>query len=234
MIGTIVNVCAIIVGSAIGLLFRGRMSERMSKIVMQGIGLCIIIIGLKMALGGTDGLGMVLCVVIGTLLGELLKLEDRLDKLGDWLRSKVERNKRDNSTFTEAFVSATIFFTVGAMAILGSLEAGFTGNISTLLAKSSLDGITSIILASALGIGVAFSSIPLLIYQGGITLLAVVLRPLLSDPTVGLMSAAGGVLILAIALKMLGILKIKVSNMLPAIFLPIAYIPLKELISSLI
>ena len=234
MLATFINAGAIIAGSALGLLLKGRLSQRFSKFIMQGIALCVMMIGISMALKGSDVLGMVVCVGVGAVIGEALRIEDRLDRLGEWLRGKVERKAQSGqSTFTEAFVSATILFCVGAMAIVGSLEAGFTGSMTTLLAKSTIDGITSIVFAASLGVGVAFASVPVLLYQGAITLLAVVLRPLLPDATIALMSATGGLLVLAIGMRMLGFVQIKVSNFLPAIFLPIAYVPLKALLGTL-
>ncbi len=236
MIATVINAAAVIVGTLIGLPLKGRLSERFNKIIMQGLALSVMIIGIQMAVAATDMLGVVLCVAVGAALGEALRIEDRLDKLGDFLRKKVERKKAEGepSTFTEAFLTSTILFSVGAMAIIGSLEAGFSGNYTTLLAKSTIDGITSILLAAALGVGVAFSSIPLFIYQGLITLSAGLLSNVLPAETIAMMSAAGGLLVLAIGLKMLGIIKIKVSNLLPAIFLPIAYIPLAAWLGTLV
>ncbi len=236
MIATVINAAAVIIGTLIGLPLKGKLSERFNKIIMQGLALSVSIIGIQMAVQASDMLGVVLCVAIGAALGEALRIEDRLDKLGDFLRSKVERKKAEGekSTFTEAFVTSTILFSVGAMAIIGSLEAGFSGSYTTLLAKSTIDGITSILLAAALGVGVAFSSIPLFLYQGLITLSAGALSNILPAETIAMMSAAGGLLVLAIGLKMLGTIKIKVSNLLPAIFLPIAYIPISAWLGTLV
>ncbi len=228
MIATVINAAAVIAGTLIGLPLKGKLSERFNTIIIQGLALCVMIIGIQMAVAASDMLGVVLCVAVGAALGEALRLEDRLDRLGDFLRSKVEKKKTEGekSTFTEAFLTSTILYCVGAMAIIGSLEAGFSGNYTTLLAKSTIDGITSILLAAALGVGVAFSCIPLVIYQGLITLSAGALSNILPAETIAMMSAVGGLLVLAIGLKMLGIIKVKVSNLLPAAFLPIAYIPL--------
>ncbi len=235
MIAIIINAAAVIVGTLIGLPLKGHLSERFSKIVLQGLALCVSMIGIQMAVAAEDMLGVVLCVAVGAALGEALRIEDRLDKMGDFLRSKVERKKAEgaHSTFKEAFVTSTILFSVGAMAIIGSLEAGFSGNYTTILAKSTIDGITSILLAAALGVGVAFSSIPLFLYQGLITLSAGLLREVLAPEMIVMMSATGGLLVLAIGLKMLGTIKIKISNLLPAIFLPIAYISLRAWIGTL-
>ncbi len=236
MIATFINAAAVIAGTLIGLPLKGKLSERFNTIIIQGLALCVMIIGIQMAVQASDMLGVVLCVAVGAALGEALRLEDRLDKLGDFLRKKFEKKKTEGekSTFTEAFLTSTILYCVGAMAIIGSLEAGFSGNYTTLLAKSTIDGITSILLAAALGVGVAFSCIPLVIYQGLITLSAGALSNILPAETIAMMSAVGGLLVLAIGLKMLGIIKVKVSNLLPAAFLPIAYIPLAAWLGTLI
>jgi uncharacterized membrane protein YqgA involved in biofilm formation len=169
---------------------------------------------------------VIISLAVGSLLGELLKIEDLLERLGDWLESKFAEGKGDISP---GFVTGSLFFCVGAMAIVGSLESGLSGNYQTLLAKSMLDGISSVVLASSLGIGVIFSAVPVFIYQGAITVAASFLQPFLNAAVIREMSAAGGLLIMAIGLNLREIPKIKVGNMLPAIFIPLLYYMLLQL-----
>lgn len=227
MIATFLNCALIILGSLLGILLRNRISERFITIVTQGLSLCVLAIGFTAAIGTQNTLCMIVCMVLGTLLGEWLRIESHLDGLGDLLRAKLLRNSGENNRFTEGFVTASVLFCVGAMAVMGSIDAGVKGDYSLLISKSVIDGITAITFAAAMGIGVAFSSIPILIYQGGLTLLASVVANYLTPEMIAEMSAVGGVIIVGIGLNMLGLSekKVKVGNMLPAIFLPILYLP---------
>ncbi|WAM31784.1 DUF554 domain-containing protein [Caldicellulosiruptor naganoensis] len=232
-LGTIVNAAAVIAGSILGLVLKFGIPERFKSTIMQAISLSVIFIGISGVLQGifkvlNSGridrqyiMLMIFSLVIGGLVGEILKIEDFLDRLGERIKKAVSKViKFENSTFTEGFVTASLVFCVGAMAIVGSLEDGLNRNFSILFAKSILDGVTSVIFSATLGIGVMFSSIVVLLYQGSITLLAGLLKPLLTDTVVLQMSMVGSVLIFAIGLNMLGISKIKVGNLLPAIFVP--------------
>jgi len=232
-LGTIVNAAAVIVGSILGLVLKFGIPERFKSTIMQAISLSVIFIGTSGVLQGifkvlNSGridrqyiMLMIFSLVIGGLVGEILKIEDFLDRLGERIKKIVSKViKSENSTFTEGFVTASLVFCVGAMAIVGSLEDGLNRNFSILFAKSILDGVTSIIFSATLGIGVMFSSVVVLLYQGSITLLAGLLKPLLTDTVVLQMSMVGSVLIFAIGLNMLGVSKIKVGNLLPAIFVP--------------
>lgn len=234
MLGTIINVGLILLGSVIGLLFQNRIGARFTKTITQGLGLCVAFIGITSAIRTADTLCMILCMVVGILIGEGIDIEKRLDRMGEFLRSRLGR-KGEGSRFTEAFVTASLLYCIGSMAVMGALQAGIYHDYSTLIAKGVLDGITSISFAAAMGVGVAFSVIPTLIYQGALTLIFAALGPVLPDAMVVEMSAVGGAVIFAIALNMLevGREKIKVGNMLPAIFLPIVYLPLKELLVGL-
>jgi uncharacterized membrane protein YqgA involved in biofilm formation len=222
MLGTIINAIAIIVGSLIGIFMRKGISNRYKKIIMQGIPLCIIIIGISNALKSNDLMVMILSVVIGSIIGETLNIELRLEHLGEYLKSKF---KNSNGNFTEGFITSSLIYCVGAMAIMGAIESGLTGRYDTLMAKSILDGISSVIFASTFGIGVMFSAGSVLVYQGAITLFASSLSKLISEVMVTELSAVGGVLIIGLAFNVLGVTeeKIKVGNMLPAIFLPVIY-----------
>lgn len=236
--GTIINTLTVLCGALIGTFLRwltNRFSDifpkngevlenRLETIIMQGVSLCVLLIGISGSLKGQNTLVTILSIVIGAVIGELLDLDLRIHILGDWLQSKTDRLLKPESndvSISEGFVTATLLFCVGAMAIVGSLENGLTGNYDTLMAKALLDGISSIVFASSLGIGVAFSAAAIFLYQGSISLMASFLQPLLSDTVIAEMTCVGSLLIIALALNMLGMTKIKVMNLVPAIFLPI-------------
>lgn len=223
MLGTIVNALAIIAGSLAGLFFHKGIAENYKQIVLQGVGLSVVLIGWKSALAADNLLVVILSIVVGAILGEWLAIESKLEWLGQFLENKVTSRSSDTSSFARGFVTASLVFCVGSMAIVGSLESGLTGNHQTLFAKAVLDGVISVIFASAMGLGVLFSSVAVLLYQGLITLAAVFLKQYLVATTIQQMTAVGGLLIVAIGINMLGILKIRVGNMLPAIFLPLLY-----------
>lgn len=214
MLGTIVNSAAIIVGTFLGILLKTGIPDRIKHTIMQGIGLSVVLIGLSMAMKTQNAIIVILSMVIGGIIGEVFGIEDRLKNTGKWLEERVGQNQGD---FTKGFVTTSLIFCVGAMAIMGALESGLTGNHTTLFAKSALDGITSIVFASSMGMGVAFSALPVFIYQGLITLTAASMKVFLTDAIIREMTATGGVLILGIGLNILEITKIKVGNMLPAI-----------------
>lgn len=228
MPATFINVLLILLGGAAGLLFKNLISGRLMSILTHALGLCVLSIGIGNAIGTQDMLCVVVCMVIGTVMGNAADIERRLEGAGDFLRTKVVKGDGGGSRFTESFVNAALLFCVGAMAITGSIEAGLNHNYSIIISKGVIDGVTSISFAATMGVGVMFSVIPLLLYQGGITLLAGWVGPYLPEAVITEMTAVGGALIIAIAINMLelGKQKIKVGNMLPAIFLPIAYMPL--------
>ena len=230
--GTLVNVGAIAAGSAVGVTVKKGLPVKLKNIILQAIGLSTMMIGFSGVLQGMfsvskDGslarsyiMTMIFSLIIGGILGELLSIEDRLDRMGKWFQKKFSR---EGNSFSEGFVNASLLFCVGAMAIVGSLEDGLTGNTSILFAKSILDGIVSVVFSSTMGIGVAFSSLAVLVYQGGITLLAVWVKPWLPDMVMDQMSLVGSVLIFSIGINILEIKKINVGNLLPAIFMPFVY-----------
>ncbi|MBE6030127.1 MAG: DUF554 domain-containing protein [Clostridiales bacterium] len=220
MLGVVVNAVAIVAGALVGTIFKKGIPEKITEVLMQALGLCVIYIGIDGALAGTNALVLILSMVIGTIIGSLIDLDRRFEngaeKIGDKFRKPGKENK-----FTEGFVTATLLFCVGAMAVVGSIEAGLTGDNDTLYTKAMLDGISAIAFSSALGFSVAASAIPVLVYQGGIALLAQVLEPLASNEyMIAEMTCVGSILILVIGLNMLGLTKIKVMNMLPAVFMP--------------
>lgn len=233
MFAVFVNMALVLVGSAVGLLLKNRFSERMGQAVMKGLGLCTMGIGMSSLLGGKDTLCTIICVALGTILGEWLNIEKGMDDLGELLRRKLIKGE-GNSRFVEGFVNATVLYCVGAMSINGAIAAGINGDYSILISKSVMDMVSSITFAAAMGIGVPFAVIPILLYEGGLTLLAGVVGPYLPAAVITEMSAVGGAIIVGIGLNLLGASKegIRVSNMLPAIFLPIAYVPLANWVAT--
>jgi hypothetical protein len=225
LLGTVVNSLAIIIGSLTGLMFRGGMPMKYHHTVMHAISLAVILIGLKGALKSDEILIIVFSLAIGSTLGEFLRIEGRLENLGEWLGRKLSRA---GDGIAQGFVTGSLVYCVGSMAIVGSLESGLTGSHQTLFAKSVLDGIASIVFASSLGIGVLFASVSVFVYQGVITLTASLMKPLLTPVVVSQMSAVGGLLIMAIGFNLLEIKRLKVGNMLPAVFVPLLYFISKQ------
>ena len=223
MLGTLVNTAAVLVGSCIGLLFRKGLPERFGQVIMKGLGLCVMYIGVKGALKGENEIIAILSIAVGAVIGELLRLDERLEKLGGWIERKCKKREDDKTSVTEGFVSASLLFCVGAMTILGSLESGISGDHSTLFLKSILDFTCSIIYASTLGYGVIFSAATVLVIHGSITLLAGWIAPVLTETVILEMSCVGSILIIGLALNMLGITKLKTMNYIPAIFLPLLF-----------
>ena len=222
MLGTIVNCITIAVGCFLGLVAKGKIPERIGDTIMKGLALCTMYIGISGALEGTDTLQMIISIAVGALIGEIIDIDKWLEKLGAFLESKFNKEGKSGS-IAQGFITSSLLFCVGAMAIVGSLESGLKGDNTTLFTKSILDGISSIIFTSTLGIGGIFSIGTVLIYQGGIAICAGMLSNVLSSVVITNMSAVGGLLILGLGLNMLGVTKIKIANMLPAIFIPIIF-----------
>src|SRR6056297_3085124 len=221
MIGTIVNIAAVLGGSTVGVLFRGRFPEKVQNTVIHGISLAVILIGMQMAFSiekDPDILLVIFSLVIGAVIGELLQLEKRLNDFGESLK---ERFGGDDDLFVQGFVQASLIYCVGAMAIMGSIQDGLNNDPSILFTKSLLDGTASVAFSATFGIGVLFSSIPVLLYQGSISLLASWAQHLLNQDVVAMMTATGGLLIMAIGLNMLLSAEIKIGNLLPSIFVAI-------------
>ncbi len=231
MIGTLINCAAILLGSALGLLLRKGMKPRVSQTVMQGIGLSVVLIGLAGALKTQNTLLVILSMVLGGVAGSLLDLDRRMNDLGAYAQRRLSRGGEAGNAFAKGFVTASLVFCVGAMAVVGALDSGIRGDHSTLIAKSALDGVAAVVFASSLGAGVMLSALPVLVYQGAIALLGSAVAPLLNDPVVGEMSAVGGLLIVGIGLNMLLDKDIKVANLLPAILVPFLYYPLCQLLT---
>ncbi len=220
MIGTIVNSGAIIAGSMIGIAGGQHLSGRMRAIIMNALGLSIVVVGLHMALTGENLIATIGCVLLGAITGEVLKIETWIETLGELLK---RRFRSDSSTFVEGFVSASVLYLTGVLVIIGPIQDGTVGDASTLYIKSLLDGFASMALASTLGVGVAFSALPVFIIQGAITLLAASLLFIQEPHVLNAVTATGGVLILGIGVNILEIKKIPVGNFIPAIFYAIIF-----------
>jgi uncharacterized protein len=227
MFGTLVNASAIVAGTALGVLLRHGISEKVQKVVMQGLGLCVLLIGVMSVIKTELPLLLVISVSLGGATGAAIGIERRLDSWG--VRTQKRFQKEGGISFAEGLVTATITFCVGAMAILGSIESGLHQNYELLFIKSALDGFLAMILATTYGFGIALSAVPVFLYQGAITLGAGVLAPLLTDAMMAEVSAVGGVLICGIGFTLLDIKKIHVGDMLPAVLIPPLYFLLVKL-----
>lgn len=215
-IGTLVNALAVVVGSIIGLLLQRKFPENIRTICFQGLGLCTLLIGLQMALQVEDILILIFSILIGGVVGEGLRLHDRLIALGEALKKKV---RIGNEQFTEGLITAFLLFCVGSLTIVGALEEGLSGDPSLIYTKSMLDGFASIVLAVTYGWGVLCSAIPLLLFQSAITLSAEVLQPYLSERVIHQLSATGGVIIIGLGINLLEIKALRIANMLPALLI---------------
>ena len=235
MIAVFVNMATVLIGSVLGILFRNRLKVELQNAVMRVLALCTLVIGISSAIATQELLCVIICLVLGTVLGELIRIDDGIENAGDFIKNKVLKGKVKENRFTEGFVSACILFCIGSMTIVGSLEAGINHNYSIIYAKSTLDFVSSMAFGAAMGFGVTCSVLFILIFQGGLTLLAGLVGPALSTAVVTEMSAVGGTILIGMGLNMVGALneRVKVANMLPAIFLPIAYFPIANWLSSL-
>ncbi|MCE5236506.1 MAG: DUF554 domain-containing protein [Clostridiaceae bacterium] len=228
MLGTIVNAAAIAAGGLIGLLLKKGFSKKIADAVMAGIALCVLYIGIDGALKGKYLLAAILSIVTGGIAGTLLDLDGRFKRLGD--RIEARRKRGAETGFSNAFVTASLLYCVGAMAILGALSGGLRGDHSILYTKSLLDFISAIVLAATLGAGVAFSAIPVFLYQGLIALLAQFVAPVLNDAAVADMTCVGSLLLIALGLNMLGVTKVKIMNYVPGIFFAAGFSALMALL----
>ncbi|HHX73369.1 MAG TPA: DUF554 domain-containing protein [Firmicutes bacterium] len=213
MQGSFVNALAIVAGGTIGLLLGNKIPEKVKTLVLQGIALAVLVIGIQTALAMQNPVLVIFSLLLGGITGEMLGIDEWLQKAGAWLESRAARSE---SGLARAFVLATLVYAIGAMAVTGALESGLLGQHQTLYVKSILDGFTSIAFAATMGAGVCFSALPVFLYQGIIALAAGTLQPLLGPEVISELSGVGGMLIVAISLNMLELVKIKVANFLPA------------------
>lgn len=236
MIGVIVNVITVLLGSSIGLLFKKGIPERVTKAAMIGLGACTLYIGISGSLVGENTLILIVSVVLGAIVGTLLNIDGAINRLAGKVEEKFKKDGKGVSV-AEGLVSATLLFCVGSMTVTGSIQAGLTGDNSVLITKAMLDLVSSMMLASSLGIGVLLSSVAVFVIQGGLVLLAGLISPVMSAGAINEMSCAGSILIIMIGTNLMGITKIKVADFLPAIlFAPVIYniVPLLEKLWSMI
>ena len=221
--GAVVNFFLVVLGTLIGLLFKKGIPEKLQNALMTGMAFCVLYIGITgLFEQGANILVMIVCFAVGAVIGELIDLDKQVNRLGKKIENRFSKNS--NSKIAEGFVTATLLFCVGAMTIVGSIDSGISGDNSTLYSKSVIDCVAAAVLTSSMGIGVIFAAFSALIIEGGITLLATVISPILTDYIITQMSVIGSLLIIALSLNMLGITKIKVMNFVPAVLLPLVLI----------
>ncbi|MDM5231111.1 DUF554 domain-containing protein [Lysinibacillus pakistanensis] len=222
LFGALINALLIIAGSIVGRIFK-NIPESMKSTVLSIIGLAVALLGIKMGFESDNFIIMVVSLVVGTVIGEWLDLDKQMNRLGQWVESLFSKKRTDNNqiSIAEGFVTASLIFVVGSMAVIGALDSGLRNDHNVLITKGLIDGFTSIILASTLGIGVLLSAVPVFLYQGIIALFAGVISSFIPDEALQMfiteMTAVGGVMILAIGLNIAGLTKIKAANLLPGI-----------------
>lgn len=223
MLGTIVNTLAILAGCGIGLLLKRGINAKVTDAIMKGISLCVIYIGIDGMLEGSKTLAVIIAMALGAAIGTLLDLNGRMEKLGKVIESRISNG---GAGIAQGFVTASLIYCVGAMAVVGSLQSGLNGDHSMLYTKALLDGISAMVLTASLGAGVGLSAASVFVYQGALTLLAGLIAPVLSDAVIAEMTCVGSILIAALGLNMLGVTKLKVMDYVPAIFIviPLCYI----------
>lgn len=226
MIATFVNCATVIVGSLIGLLLHRKINDSFKHVVYVGAGMISLILGIRMGLQTTQIVFMALALILGGILGEWWNVEGGILRFGEFLKKRFA-NRDSEKDFAGGFLNASVIFCVGAMTLVGAFQAGADGNYELILTKSVMDGFMAIMLTAAMGIGVAFSAITILVYQGGITLLAGVLQPLVNELLMDELTAVGGVLVIMIGLNLLGISKLKTANYIPALLITIGLVALK-------
>ena len=232
MIATVVNAIAVIVGSLIGILLHAKIKESFKAIVYVGAGLVALIIGVKMSLDSSKIVFLALSLIIGGILGEWWRIEDGILSLGELLKRTFAK-KESGKDFAYGFLTASVLFCVGAMALVGSFKAGTEGNYDLIFTKSVMDGFMAIVLTAALGIGVAFSALSVLVYQGTLTLAAGWLKPLVSAVMLKELTGVGGALVIMIGINMLGLVKLKTANFLPALLLIVLFVALQGLLPAI-
>ena len=224
--GTIINAIAILIGGALGLLFRKGFPERIAQITMQVLGLFTLVVGLGMAIQGQELIMVLISLALGAALGEWLDIEGRLDRFGSWLEKRLNLTEKSPA---KGFIYASLLYCVGSMAIVGSITDGLKGDPSILVTKAIMDGIISIPFAASMGFGVLGSAVPILIYQGGLTLLASKIQFFFTPVMVRELTSVGGVIVIGIGINILGLQKVRVGNFIPALLLIILVLYLKAL-----
>jgi len=233
-LGTIVNMALIVLGATIGIIIKDKLKQRFQDTIMNALGLAVMFIGVSGALQGiltvksssletANIMLMIVSLALGAFIGELIDIEARLDKLGEFIKKSLKVKGEKGKGFVEGFVNSSLLFCIGAMAIIGSLEDGLSGDTSMLFAKAVIDGVVAVFFAATLGIGVFFSILPLGLYQGIITISATYIEPFLSDQLITNISFIGSILIFGIGINMIFGKKIKCGNLLPAVLVPVVY-----------
>lgn len=225
--GTIINAIAILIGGGLGLLFRKRLPERISQTTLQVLGLFTMVVGASMAIQGQEFIMVLISLVSGALLGEWINIEDRLERFGKWLENRLHVTEGSPA---KGFIYASLLFCVGSMAIVGSITEGLKGDYSILMTKAMMDGIISIPFAASMGFGVLGSALPVLLYQGGITLLAWNLQSLFTPAMIRELTSVGGVIVMGIGINILGLQRVRVGNLIPGLILIIFLLYFKSVI----
>lgn len=221
MFGTLVNFIAIILGSLLGIIFKKKINQEIGYSLYKVLGLCVIYLGIAGLVKVENSLAIILSMALGTLIGEYIGIEDKLEVLSGKIEVLV--NKVYKGKIKDGFLTATLLFCIGSMAIIGPIESTLSNNHSTLYAKSILDGIMAVIFSSTMGFGVLLSSFSVLIYQGGISVLASFIKPIMTVETISMISGVGSIMIMGLGINMVFNTKLKISNMLPSILVPILY-----------
>lgn len=236
MLGALANSAGVLFGGLLGALLGSRIKEKYTSSLLSALALASVGLGVVYCIGTDDPLCLIVCLAAGTFIGELLRIDDGVKGLGALAGRLAERSGGSGGRFTQAFVSCSIIFCVGSMSVMGSVQSGLNGDNSILFAKAVLDFVASLAYGAALGAGVPAAAACVLVVEGGIALLAGSAAPLLTDAAVAEMSAVGGVLLVGLGLELLGARAqpLKIANMLPGVFLPVAYLPLSEWLSGLL
>ncbi len=229
MIATVINALAVLAGSLVGILLHSHIKDSFKTVVSVGAGIMTVILGVRMSLESSKIVFLALSLIIGGILGEWWKIEDGILSLGDFLKRTFAK-RETGKDFAYAFLTASVLFCVGAMTLVGAFKAGTEGNYELIFTKSVMDGFMAIVLTAALGIGVAFSAATILVYQGGLTIAAVWIKPLVSEALLRELTGVGGALVLMIGINLLGLAKLKTANYVPALILIVAFVALEGLL----
>jgi len=226
--GTVINAVAIVIGGALGLLFRKRFPERVTRTALHVMGLFTLLVGVRMALRGEELIMVLVSLALGAMLGEWINIEDRLERFGVWLETRLHLTEQSPA---KGFINASLLFCVGSMAIVGSITEGLNGDRSILVTKAIMDGILSIAFAAGMGVGVLASSLPILLYQGSLTLLASKLQAFFTPSMIAELTSVGGVIVMGIGVNILGLHKVRVGNFIPALLLIVLILYFKALLA---
>ncbi|MGM9998242.1 MAG: DUF554 domain-containing protein [Candidatus Bruticola sp.] len=226
LVGSITNAVSVVVGSALGLLFKKGISKHFNKTIMGGLGLCLLYIGISGLSSGKQPLLIIMSIVFGALIGEALRLNTRLERVGTLIGRRFAGGSLSGHTFSQGFVSASLFYCIGSMAFMGALQDGLCGDHKILFAKSAIDVTSSVFFASSMGAGVALSALPIFLVEGGIAACAGLAAPFLTPAAIGELNCVGSVIVIGIGLNMLDITKLKLANYIPAVFFPFILSPI--------